>query len=321
MQTALITILILLIVFIPMILLSKWSNLYGKSEFDDIAVYNNKIYVFSNIYHSGGDGDSFRDCRISKIDWDKGIYTKRFATKEFSKLVVTGIINGKFWLKDESFCVFDPESFKIIFKQKEIGLKMDELKNVKIKDFYFNEIEKQVHFLAENGFKYNINPENFEITGKDFYQEESIIRKEQKVRNKTEFGIRKMKDAERFLISFQGKNISEEISFIKPDFLRSTSTNQIVEFDNPPCITIIHYDSLNSLAMFRISLISFTGEILWTINQENIDVKHNTDSENPAIIEHIYFKSPDLLLVFKAKRDKIVCINLEKGIVLWNLKL
>lgn len=321
MNTIIITVISIIILVLPFIFYSRWSNLYGKSDFDDIVFNNDKIYVFSNIYHSGGDGDAYRDCRISEIDKKSGSITRRLSTMSYSKLNFVGIIKGKIWLKDERFCVLDPEVFKIVFEQKKIGELFQELKNVEIKELYLNEVEKTVHILAENGYKYSINPDNFEITRKDFFQDERIIRMKEKSKFNTKFGFKKLKATERCEITYENITIGNDLSFINPEFLRATSTNRIVGFETPECVAIMHYDTLNKLAMFRISLVSFTGEILWTVNQEDLDVRHNIGSEFAARLDYVNYQEPDLVLVFKAKRDEIVCIDTAKGVVLWNIKL
>lgn len=321
MEGILYTIIALLVLFVPMIFIMKLKNKYGASSFDDIFFYKNKLIVFSNVYHSGGDGDAFRDVRISEIDSQTGKITKRYISKYFQKLKVIGEIDNKIWLEDERFCVFDPEKFEIVFMQNQIGEKLEELKKIKIKDFYLNEIDEKVYFLAENGYKYSINPKTFDIEREIFEQKSRIIKKNERIKHKIKFGIKAHEGSERSQITYDNVNICNDLSFIKPDFLRSKSIGKFVTFRNEERIVFIHYDTLNYMSEFNISAISNTGKINWTFSQKQLGIKHNIESEDKAKIEHVYFKEPNLIIVFKSKRDNIICIDVSKGSILWNTKL
>jgi hypothetical protein len=128
-------------------------------------------------------------------------------------------------------------------------------------------------------------------------------------------------DIERFEIYYGNQSITKDFSFIKPRFIRTTLTDEIVAFNDPESIAFIHYDNLNTLSPFKITMITKGGMILWTIPQDMIQVNHDTEYENEAELKFVDFQTPLLTLVFEAKRDKIVCIDVVKGKVVWNLSM
>jgi hypothetical protein len=154
MMTFIYSVLAIAAIMIPLILFLKWKNRFGKSDFDDIIFLDDMIYLFSNVYHSGGEGDSYTDCRICEIDRKTGTVLRRQIPKYFRKLKIIGEINGKIWLRDNLVTVFDTQAFEIVFMEKDIGEKLSELEDVKIQKLYLNEIDKTVFFLADNGYKY-----------------------------------------------------------------------------------------------------------------------------------------------------------------------
>jgi hypothetical protein len=321
MMTFIYSVLAIAAIMIPLILFLKWKNRFGKSDFDDIIFLDDMIYLFSNVYHSGGEGDSYTDCRICEIDRKTGTVLRRQIPKYFRKLKIIGEINGKIWLRDNLVTVFDTQAFEIVFMEKDIGEKLSELEDVKIQKLYLNEIDKTVFFLADNGYKYSIDTDSFAIERKDFNQEEQIVKKRGKIGGSSEFSVRKILDIERFEIYYGNQSITKDFSFIKPRFIRTTLTDEIVAFNDPESIAFIHYDNLNTLSPFKITMITKGGMILWTIPQDMIQVNHDTEYENEAELKFVDFQTPLLTLVFEAKRDKIVCIDVVKGKVVWNLSM
>jgi hypothetical protein len=124
------TILIISAFIVPFIVIFRLKNKFGHSNFDDIYFSNDKIIIFSNVYHSGGDGDSFTDCRISILFKKSGKIEKILIPKSYYKLKIICEIENKLWLKDNSFAAFDLNLLEIVFAQKDISKNYPKLKGV-----------------------------------------------------------------------------------------------------------------------------------------------------------------------------------------------
>lgn len=313
------TILIVVAFFIPFIIIFRLKNKFGPSYFDDIFFFDDKILIFSNVYHSGGDGDSFTDCRISILNKKNGKIEKIIIPKAYYKFKIICKIDNILWLKDESFAAFDLNRLEIVFEQKKIGQKYPQLKGIGIKDFFFNEIEKKICFLAEDGLKYQIDPNTFEISITKFENMNYVVKKRISIEKKNVlFSFKKISGTERCQLMYDNNEISKDKSFIKPTFIFDSETKIIVETENPKGVVFIHYDSLNNLALFNLTLISKDGFIIWNINQVDTKIKNKIESERKAEIIYSHFSTPYLYIIFEGKKFRMLCIEINKGTIVWN---
>ncbi len=313
--TVILTIVGLVLFTIPMIFFMRWKNRHGASRFDDMIIYNERIYVSSNIYHSGGDGDSYSDCRITELDQKSGFVVRTLIPKRFSRLEIIGELKDKIWFKEnERFCVLDTEKFEIVFDDRQIGDKLNELKDVKIKEIYINETDKNVYFVAENAYKYSIDPHSFDIKRVEKEPYDEVKHSRQKNEFVNNFDFKKMNGSERYQLTYKNKRIESDNSYISPELLYFAHTYIPVVLDNPERILLKHSETLNSVSGFILSLINSTGQILWSFKQNDLEAK---------ISERFYFKNvrycnPFIYIAGGEKKDRIFCIDIEKGKLIWN---
>jgi hypothetical protein len=267
--------------------------------------------------HAGGCCQIQLVARISLTDKLTGKEIRR-KTIKCSDLQIFGVFNQNIWVRyKNTFTAFKVSDFTTIFDEKALFKQIQESGNTKITEYRFNEPQTKVFFLTSDAYQYSLDCPTLTVSRENYSQEDEVVRIDKKVKEKLRlFALKSSNNNQRTELYFHNTNVAPNQSYIKASILYATTTDAMIVSGEPKSVFILHYESLEEKAEFSITRATADGKSLWTVRQKELNIKRHRYL--PTEIKYVELYQNLLIIICSARRDRVLALNIDTGLTVWN---
>jgi hypothetical protein len=281
--------------------LSKLKDTYLKSDIKKALVFKDYLITISHIYHSGGDGgDAYRHTRITWANMLTGkIVHKRVIEEELDFCFQHH--NILVLKTDRMYIAFNLATTKKLFDRDFLFDLEPSIKAEKISQIHFNTEELSFNIITLKGHQKNIAPQQWlpEIEQDTQHIQPSA------------FGFKKSTTDAFFYIAYQGEQTPQSAGLL----------NAVKLAEDKDQLYFKHADTLDAYSLFFISAANAAGQILWSVTNQQLGIQHRMGSNQPAQVNFVFNSKNMLVLVVDAKRDLMLGLNTQTGVLIWKKRL
>ncbi len=283
-------------------------SLSDDHSFKQIICLDNRFLCLYEIYHSGGDGDSFFTCRFKVSHLSTG--NQLYKSKEFTEdCKIIGRVGETVWIFDryEKVFAFNMNQLKILFDKKNIYDVFPDLKKTKIGDLKLDIAKNKIFFTSNTGYSYSIDCLNHVINQEAFPN----IENKNSESTRHGFSLVKADGTERYVVFKNQEKIFGDSTFLKPEILLDSETGKPILGKNNDAVLVLHYETLDENRKFIITGASLKTKKSWNILQENLGLKKDGNKKE------FYFISEQGDFALVCIENKLLLFNIEDGRIQW----
>jgi hypothetical protein len=277
--------------------LSKLKDQYLKSDIKKALAFKEHLLIISHVFHSGGDGgEAYRHTRLTWVNMGSGkIVHKRVVEEELDFCYQHH--NILVLKTDRMYYAFNLSNHKKLFDRNFLFQMEPSIHGEKISQIHFNPEELSFSVVTLKGNKKTITPNQWLPP----------IEENSPPDPSTVFGFKKSTDDSFFYISYLGEQAPQSTGLL----------NAVKLAEGNQQLYLKHADTLADFSPFFISAANKTGQLQWSVSNQQLGIKHRTEYDQPARINFVFIYNDLLILVVDAKRDLMLGLNTQTGDLIW----